>query len=174
MNVWEREMAAKWLFEKPPLPFVYTHWQVTQNPGQKCKSPGSGGGGRNDKAQPCLWWIWAQIRWFILEHLIYPSLHPGNKISGWVWGFDWELLCVCRILRTRDGINSFLQQYCQCFFFFFFSKTVGDVCVIQKIRSISVCHKGTTALWIFNPIARVNINNVPSCKTQVCWNFTFL
>lgn len=100
-------------------------------------------------------------------------VHPWNKISGWVWGFDWELLCVCRILRTRDGINSFLQQYCQCFFFFF-STTVGDVCVIQKIRSISVCHKRTTALWIFNPIARVNINNVPSCKTQVCWNFTFL
>ena len=101
-----------------------------------------------------------------------PKPHPRNKISGWVWGFDWELLCVCRILHTRDGINSFLQQYNIASAFF--STTVGDVCVIQKIRSISVRHKRTTALWIFNPIARVNISNVRFCKTQECWNFTFL
>ena len=164
-------MAAKWLFEKPPLPFVYTHWQVTQNPGQKCKSPGSGGG-ENDKPQPCLWWIWSQIRWFILEHLIYPSLIL--EIKSVVVSEDLTESCSVFVGSSMPEMGSILSSNNTASAFFFFPQQLG-MFVIQKIRSISVCHKRTTALWIFNPITWINISNMHFCKqTQTCWNFTFL
>lgn len=57
LNIWEREMRAKWIFLKAPHSHLFTptgsssrNWARHVN----LQAPGSAGGKKNDKAQPCL------------------------------------------------------------------------------------------------------------------------
>lgn len=122
---------------------IYLHPLASAHiPCQKCKSAGSWWEGEKmTGAQPQLWWIQAQIRRFILVHLIYQT--SAQKSNQRLCLRIWLSAAPCLWDPLRSRLDQFFFHSCyttEVFFFFSYSGQ-GWLCVIQKPRSISPCYK---------------------------------